>query len=476
MSPYETAASESLSPAEVAGLARRLTGPVVLPGDAGFDAECATFNLATPVRPAVAIGATTVADVREAVGFAAERALPIAVLTTGHQVVNRARGAVLITLSRMDAVEVDPVAGIARVQGGARWSQVTERAGESGLAGVSAASPTVGVAGYHLGGGHSPILGRTHGYAADHVRALRLVTADSALREVTADAEPELFWGVRGGKGNFGVVTSMEFALFAVKSFYGGGLFFAGEHASTVLHTWREWVTALPRQMSSSIAFRHRSRPAEFAVHVRFSALGSPAEAEAALAPLRALAPAVRDTVAETAYRDGHRLHLDPSAPVGWLERSAALRSFPAEAADALLAVAGPDSGTEPGFVELRALGGALADEPAVPNAVAGRGAPWALVASGGQEAGTRLDSLVEALAPWSQDERNANLLAAGDATTPAEVRAAYGSARYERLAQLKRRHDPQNLFRVNHNIAPAASPPVPWTARPWTARWPRIE
>ncbi|WIX82199.1 FAD-binding oxidoreductase [Amycolatopsis carbonis] len=471
MSPYETVASESLTPAEVAGLSRRLTGPVVLPGDAGFEAECATFNLATPLRPAVAIGATTVADVRAAVRFAADRALPIAVLTTGHQVVNRARGAVLVTLSRMDAVEVDPVAGIARVQGGARWSQVTERAGDSGLAGVSAASPTVGVVGYHLGGGHSPILGRTHGYAADHVRALRLVTADGALREVTADAEPELFWGLRGGKGNLGVVTSTEFSLFSVRSFYCGGLFFAGEHASKILHAWREWVTALPREMSSSIAFRRRSRPAEVVVHVRFSSLGPSAEAEAALAPLRALAPAVRDTVAETAYRDGHRLHLDPSAPVGWLERTAALRSFPAGAADALLAVAGPDSGTEPGFVELRALGGALADEPAVPNAVAGRGVRWALVGAGGREAGAQLDALVATLAPWSQDERNANLLAAGQATTVAEVRAAYGSARYERLAQLKGRHDPQNLFRVNHNIAPAAVTPVPSTAR-----WPRIE
>lgn len=467
MSPYETAASESLTPAEVAGLSRRLTGPVVLPGDAGFEAECATFNLATPLRPAVAIGAVTVADVREAVRFAADRALPIAVLTTGHQVVSRARGAVLVTLSRMDAVEVDPVAGMARVQGGARWSQVTERAGESGLAGVSAASPTVGVVGYHLGGGHSPILGRTHGYAADHVRAFRLVTADGAVREVTADAEPELFWGLRGGKGNFGVVTSMEFSLFPVRSFYGGGLFFAGEHASTVLHAWREWVTALPREVSSSIAFRRRSPAAELVVHVRFSSLRPPVEAEAELAPLRTVAPAVRDTVAKTAYRDGHRLHLDPSAPVGWLQCAAALRSFPAEAADALLAVAGPDSGTSLRSVELRALGGALADEPAVPNAVAGRGAPWALVGAGAAE--VQLDVLVETLAPWTQDERNANLLT--QATTPAEVRAAYGSARHERLAQLKRRHDPQNLFRVNHNIAPAAGPSVPWTAR-----WPRIE
>ncbi|MGW4486445.1 FAD-binding oxidoreductase [Amycolatopsis sp. NPDC004368] len=450
MRPPQSAASESLSPAEVAGLVRRLAGPVVLPGTAGFDAECATFNLHTPVHPAVAIGAVTVADVREAVWFAAERALPIAVLSTGHQVANRARGAVLITLSRMARVEVDAVKGTARVAGGARWGEVDEWAGERGFAALSGASASIGVIGYHLGGGHSPVLGRTHGYAADHVRALRLVTADGSLREVTAEAEPELFWALRGGKGNFGVVTSMEFALFPVSTFYGGGLFFAGEHAAHVLHAWREWAPALPRAMSSSIAFLREPR---FVVHVRFAATGSRAEADAALAPLRGVAPTERDTIGRTAYCDGRRLHLAASAPVGWAERATALRAFPAEAADLLLAAA--DSATDVDFIELRALGGALADEPAVPNAVAGRGAPWAFVASGSRvpEVCAQLAALVEALAPWSPRELNANLFT--EATTPDDVRTAYGPARYARLAATKPRHDPQNLFRANHNIAP---------------------
>ncbi|MFI5608918.1 FAD-binding oxidoreductase [Amycolatopsis sp. NPDC051903] len=470
MTPFETAASESLSPAEVAGLARRVAGPVVLPGDAGFEAECATFNLLTAVRPAVAVGATSVADVREVVRFAADRDLPIAVLATGHQVVNPARGAVLLTLSRMDAVEVDPVAGVARVEGGARWDRVLEEAGRFGLAGASGASTTVGVVGYHLGGGQSPVLGRKYGYAADHVRSFGLVTADGALREVRESSEPDLFWALRGGKGNFGVVTSMEFALFPVKTFYGGGLFFAGTHAATVLHTWREWVTSLPVEMTSSIAFLRRpplpSVPeplrGTFVVHLRFSSLGTAVDAEAVLAPLRALAPTVLDTIDETPYREAEHLHLDPPVPVPWVERSTALRSFPAEAADVLLAALGPDSGTALGFTELRALGGALAEEPAVPSAVAGRSARWAVVGSGAgspdrvPEFRAQLASLVEALAPWAQDELNANLLTAAQGTTPAEVRAAYGAERYDRLAELKRRYDPHNLFRVNHNIAPA--------------------
>jgi len=114
----------------------------------------------------------------------------------------------------------------------------------------------VGVAGYHLGGGHSPIMGRRYGYAADHVQALEIVTADGELRRITADSEPDLFWALRGGgKGNFAVITALEFTLFPVKTFYGGGLYFAAHHAEKVLHAWREWVTGLPPEMSSSSAF-----------------------------------------------------------------------------------------------------------------------------------------------------------------------------------------------------------------------------
>ncbi|MFJ9033497.1 FAD-binding oxidoreductase [Streptomyces sp. NPDC102274] len=397
--------------------------------------------------------------------------MPIAVLATGHLVVQPARGAVLLTLSRMDAVEVDPAAQMARVEGGARWGRVLQEAGEFGLAGISGSTSTVGVVGYHLGGGQSPILGRRYGYAADHVRSFRLVTADGSLREVSETSEPDLFWALRGGMGNFGVVTSMEFSLFPVETFYGGGIFFAGAHAEKVLHAWREWVTLLPAAMTSSVAFlRHPPLPSlpeplrgNFVVHVRFSSVGSAADAEAALAPLRALAPTVLDTIDENPYSEAARVHLDPPAPLPWVERSTALHAFPAEAADALLAALGPDSGTALGFAEVRALGGALAAEPAVPNAVSGRSAQWSVAGSGAgspdrvPEFHAQLASLVESLAPWSQDELNTNPLTAAQGITPAEVRAVYGSDRYDRLAEIKRKYDPQNLFRMNHNIPPAS-------------------
>ncbi|MFC5104494.1 hypothetical protein [Kibdelosporangium philippinense] len=174
-------------------------------------------------------------------------------------------------------------------------------------------------------------------------------------------------------------------------TFYGGGLFFAGAHAARVLHAWREWVTSLPVEMSSSIAFLRRQALPEipaplrgtFVVHVRFSSLCSAADAEVALAPIRALAPTVLDTIAEIPYRDAGHVHMDPPEPLPWVEHTTALSSFPAEAADALLAAVGPDSGSTLVLAEVRALGGALVEQPPVPNAMSGRSARWAFLAAG---------------------------------------------------------------------------------------------
>jgi hypothetical protein len=462
-----------MSRTETADLGKQVAGPVLLPNDAGYQTECATFNLMSALRPAVAVGATSVADVQAAVRFAATRDLPVAVLATGHQMVRSAEGAVLINMSRMNAVHIDPARSLARVEGGTRWQQVLGETDKHGLAPVSGTSPTVGVVGYHLGGGASPILGRMHGYAADHIQSIEIVTADGKLRQVTASSELDLFWALRGGKGNFGVVTAMEFTLFPVKHFYGGGLIFAGEHAAKVLHNWREWVTDLPTQMSSSIAFlRPPPLPTvpepprgTFVMHVRFSSLRAQAEAERVLAPVRRIAPTVLDTITELPYREaGSLFFMDPPVPVPWVERSTMLRDFPSEAADALLAVLGPDSGAQLGFVELRPLGGAQERPPAVPNAVPGRSARWSLFGSGGGRPDLapvfeqQLITLVNALAPWAQDEMMPNLLSARQGTTPEELRAIYGPERYDRLAAIKKQYDPRNLFRMNHNIAPAKS------------------
>ncbi|MGW0087284.1 FAD-binding oxidoreductase [Streptomyces sp. NPDC003393] len=372
----------SLGRAEIADLYEGVDGPVLLPGDEGYSAECATFNLLTPVRPAVAVGASSVADVQAAVRFAAGRRLPLAVLATGHQVACPADGAVLINMSRMRGVRIDTHRQLARVEGGARGGDLVEAAGQYGLAPISGAAPGVGVVGFTLGGGHSPVLGRMYGYAADHVQAVELVTADGELRRVTATDKPDLFWAVRGGKGNYGVVTALETRLFSASHFYGGGLFFPGEYAETILYTWREWVTGLPRQMTSSLAFLRRpGQP--FTVHLRFSSLGSGQEAERILTPMRRLAPIIQDSITDQPYGGAATLHLDPTHPVPMTEGATALHDFPREASDVLLAAVGPGSDTHLGFVELRSFGGTLEQPPAVPNAVPGRTVRWAAIAAG---------------------------------------------------------------------------------------------
>jgi FAD/FMN-containing dehydrogenase len=233
-------------PEEAAVLTSAVAGSVLLPGDAGYDEERAVFNLNHELLPAVIVVARDPADVQAAVTFAAGQHRPVMVKTTGHQVVGKARGAVVIGTHRMNDVAVDGAGRTARVGAGAVWSEVITEAAKAGLAPLNGSSPTVGVSGYTLGGGLSPTLGRAHGYAADHVRSLEVVTADGNLRQVDAKTEPELFWALRGGQGNFGVVTELELDLFPVPRLYGGGIYFPGERMADVLRAWTAWHPGTP--------------------------------------------------------------------------------------------------------------------------------------------------------------------------------------------------------------------------------------
>src|SRR4030081_2698049 len=221
-----------VSPEDAAPLVARVAGSVLLPGDAGYDDERVVWNLNHQLMPAVIVVPESAADVQAAVTFAAGQHRPVLVKTTGHQIVGQAHGAVVIATRRMNDVAIDAVGRTARVGAGAIWSEVVEKAAKAGLAPLNGSNPTVGVSGYTLGGGLSPTLGRSHGYAADHVRSLDVVTADSELRHVNAEFEPDLFWALRGGNGNFAVVTALEFDLFPVSRLYGGGIYFAGERTA----------------------------------------------------------------------------------------------------------------------------------------------------------------------------------------------------------------------------------------------------
>ncbi|SNT52459.1 FAD-dependent oxidoreductase [Actinacidiphila glaucinigra] len=458
-----------VSPAEAAELASLVSGPVLLPGDEGYDAECRIYNLNVSLEPALAVGAADAADVRAAVRFAAREGRPVTVKTTGHQQVDPARGGVLISTRRMKGIAVDAGSRRARVEAGVIWQEAIDEAAAVGLAPVSGSAPLVGVAGYTLGGGLSPVFGRSLGYAADHVRSLDVVTADGELRHVTADSDPELFWALLGGKGNFGVVTALEFDLFPLTHFYGGGIHFPGEHLADVLHAWRTWQSDMPEEMSSSLAVQRLPPLPElpeplrgaFVVHVRFAYLGPVAEGERLIAPLRAAAPALIDTVGEMPYTAMGAIHMDPPAPMPYYDRTTMLCAFPAEAADKVIELIGPGSGSPLASVEIRMLGGALDREPAVPNAVSTRGLPFVLFGFGvgtPDQAGFltgELDALMDAMEPWADRRRMVNFLSVEEATDPERLSEVYGAERHRRLTATKKAYDPTNMFRVNHNILP---------------------
>jgi FAD/FMN-containing dehydrogenase len=464
---FDDSALPPVRPGDTAALVTAVAGSVLLPGDSGYDDERAVFNLNHELLPAVIVVAQRAIDVQAAVAFAAGQHRPVLVKATGHQVVGTAQGAVLITTHRMNEVAIDPVRRTAKVGAGARWADVVQKGAESGLAPLNGSNPTVGVVGYTLGGGLSPTLGRSHGYAADHVRSLDVVTADGELRHVDAESDPELFWALRGGKGNFGVVTALEFGLFQVSRLYGGGIYFPGERMADVLRVWTAWLPDTPETMISSFAalrlppLPQVPKPLRgvFAVSLRIAYDGTAEDGERLIAPLRAIAPAILDTVADMPYTAVASIHDEPTEPLPYYERSIMLREFPAPAQDKLVELVGPHSQTTMWIAELRALGGAWDREPAVPNAVATRGLPYVLL---GVEVGPlpeeqrlkeSIAALLDGMAPWQGERRLVNNLA------PEEVNdavAIYGPERYERLAGVKKTYDPLNMFRLNHNVVPA--------------------
>jgi FAD/FMN-containing dehydrogenase len=444
-------------------LARDVAGPVLTGDDPRVAAEVAAYNTTHTPRPAVVVGATCADDVAAAVRWAVASGRAVSVQSTGHGLLSDLAGTVLVTTRRMSAVTVDPVARTARVGAGVRWSQVIDAAAPFGLAPLNGSSSQVGVIGYTLGGGLGP-MARRYGFAADHVRSAVLVTAAGEIRHVDAVSDPELFWALRGGKGNFGIVTELEFELVPVATLYGGGIFFPGAAAPDLLHTYRAWVETLPEETTTSIALlRFPPLPelpeplrGQFVVHLRFAHLGSAEVGAALLAPMRALAPAVMDLVTDMPYAAVDSIHMDPTDPMPMWERGATLRELPAEAVDEILAIAGPGVEVPLIMVEVRHLGGAVGRPARVPNAVAGRGAAFTLFALGpmaGPLAETMpaiTQSVVDRMAPWAARGPLLNFLGCAG---PERVARLWDDADRARLLAVKDRLDPANLFSSGHAL-----------------------
>ncbi|WP_158887405.1 FAD-binding oxidoreductase [Amycolatopsis anabasis] len=442
-------------------------GPVFRPGDDGFDEERAGFQTAFGHRPAVIVGALDAADVQAAVRYAGSRGLPVAVQLTGHGLSVANEGGVLISTRRMTGVRIDADRGTAWVEAGVRAERLIDAAAKHGLAPLSGSSPHVGVVSYTLSGGLG-LMARQYGYAADHVRALDVVTADGELRQVTAEAEPDLFWALRGGRDNFGVVTGLEVGLVPVTRLYGGEVAFDGAtDAAEILNAYREWTTTLPDEMTTSVSllpfpdapWAPEPLRGKYAVAVRVVYTGDPAEGERLVAPLRAIAPALVDSVRELPFTESASIYHDPTTPHGYLGNSALLTELDPAVPQRIVDISGP-SAPVPCIVEVRHLGGAVSREPAVPNAVGRREARYILRVLSPTD-GFDVDVIRSVHKRFFDAAREQTVgrslnFVFGESTATEQAAEIYAPADLRRLAELKAVYDPANTFRSNHNIRPA--------------------
>src|SRR3954451_6835574 len=350
-------------------LAAQMSGRVVTSSDPDWDADREVFNLTTDLRPAAVALPRDTEDVIAAVRYARANGLRVAPQATGHNAtpLGALDDTLLVDVRELQDVSIDPAARRVRVGAGVKWEKVGPELSDLGLAALHGSSPDVGIAGYSLGGGMG-WLARKYGLQTNSVTAIELVTADGRAARVDAAHEPDLFWALRGGNGNFGVVTAIEFDVYPVESLYAGAMFFPFERAGDVLHAWAELLPALPDEMmtwAKLLQFPDAPEvPEPFrggAFTIVFGAfLGSESDGRALLRPVRDLGPDI-DTFAVVPPAALGDLAMDPPDPLPLVMATAILNELPSAGVDDLVAAAGPGSGSPLAMVELRHMGGAMA-------------------------------------------------------------------------------------------------------------------
>ncbi|HEX5917421.1 MAG TPA: FAD-binding oxidoreductase [Nocardioides sp.] len=434
-------------------------GTVAVPGDSAYDALVSPWNLAVPVRPAAVLAAFDAQDVVEAVRFAARHGIRVTPQATGHGPMAALTTELLVTTKELDEVTLHPEERWARVGAGVKWLKVVEAAAPHGLAPLSGSITDVGIVGYTTGGGLGP-MARTYGLAIDKVRAIEVVTGDGELRRTTPTEHPELFFGLRGGKGMLGIITAIEFDLVEQPRFYGGSLWFDGADAPAVIDAWRAWSAELPEEGTTSFALFQLPEmegvppmlAGRLTLSVRFVWTGSAEDGERWFAAMRAAAPVILDDVSDKPYAAIDSVHTDPLDPTPAFEAGDVLTDFPAEAVDALLALTGPGVPSPQILVEVRQLGGAFARPGEHPAAFASRAAAYSLLLVGISEIPGVEDhsaAVLEAMAPWVGGHRLPNFT-----FTPEEYVDAYDEVTLARLRRAVRTYDPNGVMTIGGVLA----------------------
>jgi FAD/FMN-containing dehydrogenase len=435
-------------------------GETLRPGDEGFDAARRVWNGMIDRQPALIVRCATRDDVVRAVGLARDKGLPLAVRGGGHNAAGLGvcDGGVVVDLRGMRGVRVDPGKRIARVQGGATWADLDEATAAHGLATTGGAVSSTGVAGLTLGGGIGWLM-RSYGLAADNVISAEVVTADGRVVTASEKENPDLYWAIRGGGGNFGVVTEFEFRLHPVTTVMGGMLVHPAERAPQVLRFVRDFAKTAPDQLTMFCAMLTSPEGVRIiAIIVCYN--GPESEGASVLRPLRAFGPPVADMVGPVPYAQ-HQKMLDEGFPSGlqvyW--RGEFLRELTDECIDTM--VARFNAITSPlSAIVVEQMGGAVARVADDATPFSYRSAPFNVAIVGRWVDPSERETHVawtrgtsEAIRAFTNGGVYVNYLGVDEGAD--RVRAAYASEKLARLAEVKRKFDPSNLFRVNQNIAP---------------------
>ncbi|MBZ5736593.1 FAD-binding oxidoreductase [Nocardioides mangrovi] len=442
-----------------------LDGRLHLPGDPGYDAARLPWNVAVDQRPAAVALPRTAAEVATVVRLAAEAGLRVAPQSTGHNAGPLAAqgldDVVVVRTSEMGAAIADPTRGIVRVEGGAIWEPAVEAAAAHGRAVLHGSSPDVGIAGYSLGGGIG-WYARKLGLATNSLTAVELVTADGTLVRCDATTNAELFWALRGGSGNFGVVTALEFRMYDLPTAYAGMLVWDLRQIEPVLREWSSWAYEAPDEITT--AFRAMRIPplpelpeglrGRNLVVIDGAVIGSDERGAELLAGLRALRPEI-DTFGRMPAPALTRIHMDPEGGAPFASDTAMLGSFPEAAIDAFIAEAGPDASSSLLLAELRQLGGALARPHAGGGVLDRLDAQFVAFAGGmaitpemGAAAHADAVRLMEALEPFANGRQYLNF-----AENPVDTRSAYAENVWTQLAGIRSAVDPHGVFVANHRV-----------------------
>ena len=436
------------------------SGRVLRPGDDGYDESRIPWQRRFDPRPGLIAEATSAEDVAAAVRAARENDLPLAIQATGHGMVVPSDGALLLKTAALNGLTVDPVAKTARAGAATQWGDVIAAAAPHGLAPLSGTSTTVAVAGYTLGGGMG-WLSRKFGLQADSLISAQVVTAAGDIVTASAGENADLFWALRGGGGNFGVVTELEFRLHEVPVVYAGMLLFDADRARPVLEAYRDWVASEPDESTTLVSVMRLPplpslpEPLRGRRVLMFRGLyvGGEAEARAAWAPLlEAAGEPLMGALGEMGFADTVAAFGPPPAPAIGDMRLELLHELSDEVLDIVLDADSPVS-----VMEVRQWGGAIARPGADAGPCGHRDVPFGIVAGAMvmdpaqyPAAVAALDAVVAKLRPHSTGKTFVNFLGEAGRTSD-----AYTAEDYARLVEVKRAYDPGNLLRVNANIAP---------------------